>query len=105
MAHRVLAVGAGSATSRMVSSFAKDDARFVFVDADWESFVFAVSRHRPQLVVLDVTVAPPPAVMEWLAARKRLQAAIAVVDACDSAPELLELVDDFVIAGEGFEDE
>ncbi len=105
MAHRVLAVGAGSAAPRMVSSFAKDDVRFVFVDADRENFAFAVSQHRPQLVVLDMTVAPPGGVMEWLAARKRLHAAIAIVPACDSAPELLELVDDFVIAGDGFEDE
>lgn len=108
MVYRVLLGGRCAAIPRAAAALRNDSARQFLIDiVEWEDLAASTDRDRPQLLILGATsTSPPPAfAMEWLAARKRWQATIAVVGACSSVPELLELVDDYVVAGDDFEEE
>jgi len=101
MARRALLVGHGSLTERVVATLSNDAAfRLTVVLTGWEALAATVERVRPQLVILDATVVPFAAAMEWVAARKRWQVTIAIIDRCTAKQTLLELVDDFVVAGD-----
>jgi two-component system response regulator GlrR len=106
MVYRVLLGGRCAAFPRAAAALRNDSvSRFLVDFVEWEHLADAADRHRPHLLILDATSDPPASALAWLAGRKCGSATIAVVDACNTVAELLDLVDDFVIADGDFGDE